>query len=312
MSFIHESHKQVLTITPILKVLDEIKKTDKNVFLAGPEGSGKSTVLEFINSATSYNLIDGSIKGGEFIMVPDIQIFNFYHTLLLCKKILDYYFQHEQITNYFQKFVDLRNKINFILFKFNSYYIRGETDYSYFSKYDLSHPERLFEILNELLSVFPHTNKNTLIAIDNFDKVGESNVRYQTYMYNAIKDYFRVIITVSDRGVLTNSKRLDSLNQKGQVVKVDYNEDIDTMRQIIAANNGLTLDSDILSSEILQILIEKSNGNIVIMLSAIRSLLKRIHELLPHEYSEYLLHYFEERNDINKMGIVKKERVFYI
>jgi len=160
--------------------------------------------------------------------------------------------------------------------------------------------------------------KTIRLVIDNFDSIGYSSKRYQTYIYNLLKKYLNIIITISDRTVLNSDERQNNLSKNNELIDLYYNLSVEHVKRIIEMNfeheNIRTSINFVLSDLDIAILINKTNGNIFDILSAVRYLYSNIENLKREEYRIFLLNYIDKEINKNPLisGVVKRERILHI
>ena len=160
--------------------------------------------------------------------------------------------------------------------------------------------------------------QNVTIMLDNFDVIGYGdvpNLHYQKYMYNLLKDYTRLIITVSDERILNSTEEKTRLSNDNSLIEVNYSKKINDVKEIIDVNLSMGRHKSeriglLLSNETIMLMIEKTNGNLFDVLKTIREFYRNINNLNKEEYDAFVLNYID--NVINRSpiftGHIKRER----
>lgn len=311
-------------IEPVDKIISDIENSTRSkILLAGDISSGKSIVLnELVNKKSDNLYIDVTVKPEEYVPYVDEEVYDLAHVCLIIKKMINF-IKEKNIKEYFH-FISLDRLVTFIYTNINYMYI---TD-NYSNKkqkvdeYILKHPEVLLE---EFISIISLDVKSIRLIIDNFDSIGSSSKRYQTFIYNLLKDYLKFIVTVSDRTVLNNEERKNNLRIHNDLIEVNYNFSVENVKRIIEisfANEMRRFGNDkvithinfILSDEEIALMIEKTNGNLFDILIAVRNLYSNIHALNKEEYGAYILNYIDTEINKNPLitGKIKSQRILHI
>ena len=194
--------KDLLVEDVITNIIEQIQNTSKDViFLQGNNGSGKTTIINEISKL--QNVINITINYDEKKYFINKNIQNIYHILLIIKKIILYYIN---INNDFKiEFLFYYRRINNLLNIINIEYIAKKE-----KAFMLIVPKILNidynELLEELLDNLSHCiiNSNNLLILDDFDLV-VNNINYQNYIYNKLKNKFRVLYAINNNHNLSNN-----------------------------------------------------------------------------------------------------------
>lgn len=307
-------------------LINTINDTKKDIIIAGLPGTGKTTV---INNTLTYNedsiIFNGTLKDTEYLCLRENNIFDLYHVCLIIKKIL-----LKIKKNYLDKYM-----INFVFFDIyinniiKQIYDMSMTDIyeketSLINKEIIDTPEILLDKLFSLISKELDIKVFSLI-IDDFDKIGEGSQRYQELIYNRLKSYLRLIITISDKNIVNNLEKMQEFSIDNEVIKLDYSNNIEIVRKILneeVRNNFIKTRKVsmtynlyfILNDDTIELMIKKTNGNLFDMLNAIRYLYSNIEELDRSEYSTFILNYIDDVINKNPIltGIIMPKRKLYI
>lgn len=311
-------NKDNLYLKPINLIIGEIESSPSNgIFLVGGEGSGKTTtLLEYIEKSKKTNkpVIDTTL-----LSIYSIEIFNdiakLFQVCSILQKMLLYikanylkcYVKHFLLFN--TKIFNLQNEIA-TMYNLGNYQIEGTIiDYNIFKN-----PEILLEEFLDLALKYLKID-NLTIVLDNFDIEKPYMFLYQTYMYNMLKKYLRVVATISDSFVINAQDKLSELSKDNTLIMMNYNRDIETVKKIL--NNSL-LDKQnknviskrinfMFSDDTIKELIIRTNGNLSVMILAIKTFFVRIKEYYPADYNKYLLTIVEE--NLKQTDFVNKTRV---
>lgn len=306
-------------------IIDTIKKSDKDIFVVGTRGIGKTTTLnDVLNKENDKFIINGTLNDMEYILLRDRNISDLYYICLTIKKII-IYLKERYTEKYISEFIFFEIYIDSILkqiyFMFMTDTYKNDTNLINGDVYNT--PEVLLDEFLGLLSKKMDI-KDLVLVIDKFDEIGGSSQMYQEFIYNKLKSYLRLIMTISDKKVVNSDNLLNEFSKDNEIVKLDYSMDIESVKEIldkeikrsfIRNNLGMQYNlSFVLSDETIELMIKKTNGNLFDMLNAIRYLYYHIKELNKNEYDVYIIDYID--NVINRnpifTGIIIPERKLYI
>ena len=309
----------------IKEVIYKIEDSKQNgIILAGLPGSGKSTVLEnYVQENNNFitPVIDATPQPSIFYL-PNKDLNELYYICMMLKSMITFIQEnYSKVLNIYLGF--FIKKIDTIMFdlrvmlsthNYNLNNTRIPKEY-------VNNPQILLE---EFLNLLTHclNFKNITLVIDNFDKEHSSNNIYQTFLFNTLKDYLRVVVAVSD---IKNLNQMANLEKHNTVIYTNYSQNIDTVCNILDAhimNGNLYLkkppfnlrirfifnDADILK------LIEKTNGNLFLMLHAIRIFYSVINYLDKDNYAEALFNILDRDVliDPSISGIMPVKRKLYL
>ncbi|MBQ7031637.1 MAG: hypothetical protein IJN13_04635 [Bacilli bacterium] len=329
MAIMSDEKCRQISLEPVNRVIDEIKSKKKSkVFLVGDTACGKSVVLkEYINGYNDpeHALIDATVRYGEFVQIPDSELIRLFQTCLIIKKMLLFIKQnHPQ--KYMECFVGLESRVDVIYRKVDLIYLVGNYNKKpeRIDKVLLEHPEILLE---EFLSIATNVldYKTITLAIDDFDSIGSSSQTYQKYIYNVLSQYVGLLATISDKKVVYSQERQNELSEDNDLVMVDYTKDVEVVKELMDRMNLREMIfsgkmkyrmpiSLVIKDETIASMIEKTNGSMFDMAHAVRELYRKMDELTPAEYDQYLLHFID--TEINKnpifTGFIVPERKLHI
>ena len=294
-------------LKPINKVIKDIEETPTNgVFLVGSQGTGKTkTLLEYVeqNKKTNTPVINTTLISD----IP-IQIFNEYAKLFqvcnVLQKIL-LYLKENYLSKYIRYFIFFNAKITNIqkdiitMYNFNSYKI----DNINITKDIFYNPEILLE---EFLNLaIKHLNyQNITLILDNFDIEKPYSYLYQTYMYGLLKNYLQVVATISDSNVINNPNKLHKLSEDNSLIMMNYSKDVHVVKKILDSCVQNNMGKNVIScrvrftfsDEVIAKLINKTNGNLLVMIVIMRIFFQHIKEINPLNYEQYLFNILESNN----------------
>ncbi len=323
-----EKYRQI-SLEPVNKVIEEIKSKKKNnVFLVGDISCGKSVVLsEYLRNYDNpeHALIDGTVRYGEFVPIPDSELIRIFQTCLIVQKML-LFVKQKQPQKYIEYFAGLESRVDVIYRKVNWIYLIGNYNKKP-EKIDpilLKHPEILLE---EFMSIATRIldYKTITLAIDDFDSIGYSSPTYQKYLYNVLSQYVGLLATISDKNVVASKEIQNELSENNDLVLVDYSKDVEVVKELIDRMNlrEMFLLGDakyrmpislVLKDETIALMIQKTNGHIGNMSYAIKTLYSKMDELTKEQYDEFLLHFIDTVINKNPIltGFIVPERKLHI
>ena len=183
------------------------------------------------------------------------------------------------------------------MYNLNNYILKD----SIITKDILNNPEILLQEFMNLVNTYLNITKLTVI-LDNFDIEKMDMQLYQTDIYSMLKKYMQVVATISDSKVINNSDKLKSLSKDNTLIKVDYNREVSIVKRIldkslltepyknvIGKSVSFTFKDDTIAK-----LINKTNGNLNLMLLAVKMFFARSSEIPSLEYENTLLSIVDE------------------
>ena len=153
------------------------------------------------------------------------------------------------------------------------------------------------ELLEELLDNLSHCiiNSNNLLILDDFDLV-VNNINYQNYIYNKLKNKFRVLYAINNNHNLSNN-----ILNESQIITIEYNYDDKIIEDIldkyslyynlIDKNNLKTRIRFVISNNNINKLINITNGNINLMKQFIYLFYENLNVNIKLNNGEYLNDY---------------------
>lgn len=309
-------------INPVIEVASN---TNKDILLVGAKGFGKTTVLNDALNNNERLMINGSVVASEYFFIRETEIFNLYHTCLIIKKIL-LYVKSKFLDKYIENFAFFEIYIDSIMQQISFMNMTGiyKKNTNLINEGICDKPEML---LDELLGMMSKNLdiQDFILIIDDFDKVGYSSQRYQEFIYERIKNYLQVILSISDDKVVNDQVVLESFSATNEIIKLDYSCDIEMVKEILDKEVHNILSKRkyydfryrlrfVLSDETILLMIEKTKGNLFDMLQAIRKLYNHIDELDINDWNSYIIDYIDR--EINKSpvisGIIVPKRTLFI
>ncbi len=319
-----EIENKTIYMPPVDGILDTMHKENENIFLLGGPGSGKTTIIKAYEKEKRPNeaIIMGSVGIGEYIHLPNEEVFNLYHTCLLLKKMLLFIEETYPLIyeNKFSKFSfivkEILKRINILSFGYNPKAITQYLDKKYYENALLLLDHFLDLTLNSL------GYEKLTVIIDEFDKSGSSSRRYQKFVYKLLSKKMQIIATVSDLTVEEDEEKMAFLNQNGKVIPVQYNLDVKNVTEILdryiftkkylqSEKKLIPSIKFILKPETIQLMIDKTKGNISEMQMAVVDLYLKLPTLNKEEYDSYILNILEYAK-YSKWDIYSMERTLYL
>lgn len=265
---------------PVDKLKEQIIKNDfLRIILTGGRGNGKSIVLysNQLNSIESNNKFIYTRFDSVSMFSNEISIIflNHYYEVIFSIKLL----------NYIKKYYGLIYETNFKDFELLLNSITKETDNYinnfYYSQVSLNRylkPTELSSIILERFKKCLNIESITL-EIDNFDWTHSSNPLMQNILSKFFCLFDKTIITTDDEELQDKNNRNNLINKGYTFIDIDYGKDIKILKEIISKRidnynqnkkqENKYFNIDIIPDEFYQILIDKTNGNISLMLTII-------------------------------------------
>ena len=298
-------NKEKMIIKPINLIIEKLKNAQKNgVFLLGEAGSGKTaTLLTYIEQSKKTNtpVIDITLTSISSLNLTK-ELAKLFQVCIILQKML-LYLKENYLKSYFEHFLLFNTKILNItkdiinMYNLNNYSLKD----SIITNDILNNPEILLQEFMNLVNTHLNITKLTVI-LDNFDIEKMDMQLYQTDIYSMLKKYMQVVATISDSKVINNSDKLKSLSKDNTLIKVDYNREVSIVKRIldkslltepyknvIGKSVSFTFKDDTIAK-----LINKTNGNLNLMLLAVKMFFARIYEIPSLEYENTLLSIVDE------------------
>ena len=305
-------------LKPISSKIEELKESFGNgVFLVGEEGSGKTiTLLEYVKqSKNSRNPVIDITPISIYSLTVYDDFAKLYLMCMILQKIL-LYIKNNYLRCYVEHFLFFNTKINDIQNDIIMMYNLGKykIDNTNINKTFLNKPEILLEeFLNIAVNYLNYDNLT--VVLDNFDVEMPYIKLYQTYIYELLKKYLKVIATISDPLVINNSEKLQNLSQNNTLIMMDYNRKVDTVKKILDGYFSSTQDKKIISRRIsflfknstIEEMIKNTNGNLFSMILALRVFFEHIKEIDSSEYDRAILNIINENLSFNSV-IINRHR----
>ena len=276
---------------PVDKVCEKIENSDsKRIILSGGRGAGKSVVLEslekkhldderhFIYTGFSTIPIFGHAPDDLF---PE-QFWKHYYELYFAQKILWHIkgnnYNHGMI--YENHFQEVNLLLNDIAMQTTSYINNATYGGVSINRY-LAPMELSSQIVDDIKK---HLNLKSLsLMIDRFDWTNGRSELVQELLSQYFDLFDQVIVTTDDESLLERKNRKALIEKGYSFINVNYGKNMMVIKSIIRRriqNHNQNLrrgenrfPEDIITNEIYQSLITKTNGNIKVMLDSMRKLL---------------------------------------
>ena len=298
-------NKEKMIIKPINLIIEKLKNAQKNgVFLLGEAGSGKTaTLLTYIEQSKKTNtpVIDITLTSISSLNLTK-ELAKLFQVCIILQKML-LYLKENYLKSYFEHFLLFNTKILNItkdiinMYNLNNYSLKD----SIITNDILNNPEILLQEFMNLVNTHLNISKLTVI-LDNFDIEKMDMQLYQTDIYSMLKKYMQVVATISDSKVINNNDKLESLSKDNTLIKVDYNREVSIVKRIldkslliepyknvIGKSVSFTFKDDTIAK-----LINKTNGNLNLMLLAVKMFFARTSEIPSLEYENTLLSIVDE------------------
>lgn len=254
----------------------------KKIILSGGRGTGKTTVLynkENKGIGTENQCIFTRFDSCAMSCVDQNEnfnerFFNHYYELILSRKIISYIKKYYGLT-YENDFKKIKNSLDRISDDTN-YFINNIC----FGKKSLNR----YLVLCEYSHVILEKLKKSLdissisLAIDRFDWTNSNSALSQNILSKTFDMFDKVIITTDDDILQDKSNRTSFLEKGYSFIDVNYGKDNLVIKEIIRKRiqdynknigTGKTFPEEIITEQIYQDLIGKTNGNVSIMLDSV-------------------------------------------
>ena len=309
--------KDIFDITGYVREpVDEVCKRIRNVnsekiILCGGRGSGKTNVLYHMET-------QGVGTDQQSIYIRFDTITTFYHTsdyqrllihyyeLLISNHLLHYIKKYYSFTyqKYFLEFEPLIQQSLDEMHHYINHSVFEEIALSnFFSTGEIS--SKILELTKKCLGVHSFT-----LMIDRFDWLHSEDHLQQSILRNYFDIFDKVIITCDDETIMKKN-----ISEHGYtLISVDYNKDCavvtEILRRKIAQYNSETiLDYHVLfdlTPEFVQILIDKTDGNISMMIGVIMEIRniqnwEKEHFSFERSFNEALNSTIEHHKEVKKM-----------
>ncbi|MBQ7140449.1 MAG: hypothetical protein IJO32_03000 [Bacilli bacterium] len=268
---------------PVDNICNEINNnTSRKIILTGGRGIGKTTTLYNLENrgvGTKKQCIFTRFDSCAMSTVNQNEtfnerFFNHYYELILSHKLLSYIKKYYGLT-YENNFKEIKSLLDNISNDTNTF-----INNLIFEKQNMN---RYLE-LTEYSSLIIDRLKKDLdistisLAIDRFDWTNSNSILSQNILSNLFSMFDKVIITTDDES-LKNEENKNKVENKGySFVNVNYGKDKLVIKEIIRkrvehynkhSNMEKTFPIEIITDKIYQDLINKTNGNISLMLDSV-------------------------------------------
>jgi len=267
---------------PVEDLCDEIENnSSKKIILTGGRGIGKSIVLQNYQ-IKSLNTRDKLIYTSFDAIGSDNELFNeqfltHYYELIFSRKILNYIKRNYSLT-YEKNFKDLELLINNLLKQtveyINNFIYTDVPIEKFLASKELS--SEIIEATKKYLSI-----DSLSIAIDRFDWTNNGDPLTQNILSRYFDMFDKIIITTDDESLTDEKDREDILQKNYSFIDINYGYSKDIIREIFRKRineynkdpRNRIFETEIITEEIYQNLINKTNGNISLMLDIIKEII---------------------------------------
>lgn len=292
---------------PVDKIVKDIKESnDKKIIVNSSNGTGKSVILKRLENktiSTDNPYIYMTFNIGIFYNDNlDEEFYIHYYEEELCLKILEYIKKYYRFTyeKYFKEYYKLLKNNNEYTYK----YINGnikKIEYLKTRQISIKLINKLKEILN-----FKEIN----LIIDNFDFINNSSELSQ----NILKEYFDLF----EKVVITTNETV--FNKDYSVLNINYSKDINIVKEILIKRINLynknkeylDFNINIIDDDILKYLINKTNGNLDIIIKLVYYIMttyKLEKGKINNEEINDLIDY-ELENNLTLSKIIRKPKLY--
>ena len=275
-------NSNVFVSEPVNEICEKIKENKNNkIILNGTRGCGKSIVLYNLKyngintkNPTIYTLFDPAIlfsKSNERYF--DYNYKRQYYELRLCFRLLGYIKKYHglEYQKYFKDiYAELEKYSTIIDSKINDTFYENLEFTELFEQTDPTN-----RIINKLKN---ELNLDTLnISFDRFDWINGSDPLIQQILSEYFNLFDKVILTTDDDGIEEKRKNLE---EKGFSFKtINYGQKENIIKEIIKLKLNNEEESTIFKEEyitnkIYSYLVEKTNGNIRLMVDILREVIR--------------------------------------
>lgn len=272
-------------IEPIDKAFNEIKTNDsKKIIVTGGRGVGKTLVLCNCNEKTKntsspiiftrFDSIGLFSQGLENIIEPGF--YEHYYEIIMSFKLLNYIKEqcklYDTESKEYKKLIVFEDKLKIYDQKLVNYIKNVCYDDRVSLQELLGTGELTEELLNKAKEYF--RLKKISLAIDRFDWTNSNNKLSQEALSKYFDMFDKVIITSDDNSILEQTNR-EQLTGKGySFVDLKYGQELSIVQNIIKGKieqcnqdfRNLEFNYNNISEETYKKMIDKSNGNISLML----------------------------------------------
>ena len=306
---------------PVFDAICKIDDSDKkSILLVGNNAAGKSTVVDNYLKFNSAYAVDCTYTEDELLLIRDKKVYILYHICMIIEKILKYIESTYPICiNYLKEY---QANIKIILFNIRNLFMIDNYDKKeeLFGKELCEHPEKLLDEFCIILKRYFDYEWLTLV-LDNFDKLGSSSSRFQLTIYKLLSDRLRTIYVVSDIDVINDSTKRKELQVNNEIVDVNYSTNIEYVKKILdlmfvrsLSNNKIVnlkeRPSFIFNTQIIELLIEITNGNLNEMYNIVFNIYKNKRFISPEYYERFIKDYYY--TNIYPIKEMQRERKLHI
>ncbi len=278
-----ETKVKSIYLEPVKKIVQDVLNTNnKEIFLVGKIGSGKTTIINEL--ATYKNVVNISLNYEEYRLYLNKKIYNLYYIALIMQKICQHFLLlYPKVDN---DILVYSIKLNNLLQNLKAQYL-AYTKLAYFNKIDnlnidiVNNPHTLITTFYNIIKDKIDLNQ-FLFVFDNFDKI-KNSYNYQNLIFNSLKENFKVLYAVSQINLndesLKNSKVINLCYSEDSIVIEEILDRYILNKKLITGNDFSKRIRFILNREDISSLIIKTNGNIYLMFYIITLFYNRLNDI---------------------------------
>ena len=278
-----ETKVKSIYLEPVKKIVQDVLNTNnKEIFLVGKIGSGKTTIINEL--ATYKNVVNISLNYEEYRLYLNKNIYNLYYIALIMQKICQHFLLlYPKVDN---DILVYSIKLNNLLQNLKAQYL-AYTKLAYFNKIDnlnidiVNNPHTLITTFYNIIKDKIDLNQ-FLFVFDNFDKI-KNSYNYQNLIFNSLKENFKVLYAVSQINLndesLKNSKVINLCYSEDSIVIEEILDRYILNKKLITGNDFSKRIRFILNREDISSLIIKTNGNIYLMFYIITLFYNRLNDI---------------------------------
>lgn len=288
-------NSECLIKNPVIKINNSIINSDsKKIILTGPSGCGKTITLKYmekLNLNKKYKVIYTKFDSvANFPKAPnklfDKRFFKHYYEIQFSYQLLNYIKKY-YYSIYENSFKNIELKLNNLSI-YNDQYIKN----IYLNQKSINDLINIGDISSEIIKRLKDilNFSNLILEIDSFDYTHDGS-KYAQYVLSEIFPFFDKIVL----GVEKNNSK-----ENFQEKKCKYSRYLNISKEIISrrleySNKSLnTNNKQIISDKMIKEIINKSNGNLSLILNIVEEIIDLIYwkqdeDTIKNIYNEVLI-----------------------
>jgi hypothetical protein len=277
----YKEDELVKSSTYVREPVDNVRKqiensSSKKIIVGNGRGIGKSVLLTELEGKNISNEQQYVKMAFDPVMhLNDEKLSQHYYEMQIAKNLINYiakYYSYTYQNNFKNDDIAIKNIIN----ETNKYLRNRYFTNEQLTKY-LQNGELTENLINKIKSLLKISQLN--LAIDRFDWTNGNNKSDQLILNNYFNKFDSVVITSDDEEIKRKARRDNLINKGYDFINLNYGADDNYIKAIIRNRiaeyninrcyNHRNFNEDLLTDEVYQYLINKTRGNMNLMINSL-------------------------------------------